>query len=181
MCDSNQVDKEHYQSKARELALAQCTAANYQEGLQLEEQSLVETRLTSSKDLPSFDTDQQAREMRGKVMVDKIDQNKEHQMDKKMILKMCQKEARVDLSRLKIVEFPPVEIDIIRYRRFMVLLHRCCFEKNQAQSLEIDVVRKFFAEAEKINPFNDWEFDACIKKMEGEKKVMTDQNIVYII
>ena len=70
MCNSNHVDKEHYQSKARELALAQCTAANYQEGLQLKEQSLVE-RLTSSKDLPSFDTDQQARELRGKAMVDK--------------------------------------------------------------------------------------------------------------
>ena len=71
MCNSNHVDKEHYQSKARELALAQCTAANYQEGLQLEEQSLVDTRLTSSEDLPSFDTDQQARELRGKATVDK--------------------------------------------------------------------------------------------------------------
>ena len=71
MCNSDHVDKEHYQSKARELALAQCTAANYQEGLLLEEQSLVDTRLTSSKDLPSFDTDQQARELRGKATVDK--------------------------------------------------------------------------------------------------------------
>ena len=76
MCNSNHVDKEYYQSKARELALAQCTAANYQEGLQLEEQSLVDTRLTSSEDLPSFDTDQQARELRGKAMVDKQNMEK---------------------------------------------------------------------------------------------------------
>ena len=88
MCNSNHVDKEHYQSKARELALAQCTAANYQEGLQLEEQSLVDTRLTSSEDLPSFDTDQQARELRGKEMVDMQNREKFFKVEEKRLVRV---------------------------------------------------------------------------------------------
>ena len=49
----------------------------------------------------------------------------------------------------------PVEVDQERYRHFMQLLHKCCAEKNQAQSLEIDVIRTFFAKIEKKNPFNN--------------------------
>ena len=49
----------------------------------------------------------------------------------------------------------PVEVEQERYRHFMQLLHKCCAEKNQAQSLEIDVIRSFFAKVEKKKPFNN--------------------------
>jgi len=75
----------------------------------------------------------------------------------------------------------PVEVDQERYRHFMQLLHKCCAEKNQAQSLEIDVIRTFFAKIEKKNPFNNIEIDACIDKMADENKVMRSEDTVFII
>ena len=100
-----------------------------------------------------------------------------------VIHRMLRKKTKVDLLKLKNLEVPSVGINPVdgRYRKFMKLMHLYCKKENNDESFEIDDLRKFFAEAEKINPFNDWEFDACIKKMEGENKVMTDQNIVYII
>ena len=69
------------------------------------------------------------------------------------------KRKKVDPAVEAILEVEPVaptkEVDQERYRHFMQLLHKCCAEKNQAQSLEIDVIRTFFAKAEKKNPFNN--------------------------
>jgi len=75
----------------------------------------------------------------------------------------------------------PVEVEQERYRHFMQLLHKCCAEKNQAQSLEIDVIRSFFAKVEKKKPFNNAEIDACIDKMADENKVMRSDDTVFII
>merc|ERR1719470_299702 len=86
------------------------------------------------------------------------------------------KRKKVDPTVSAILEVEPVaptaEVDQERYRHFMQLLHKCCAEKNQAQSLEIDVIRTFFAKAEKKIPFNNAEIDACIDKMADENKVM---------
>eukprot|EP00092_Neocalanus_flemingeri_P087718 GFUD01110762.1.p1 GENE.GFUD01110762.1~~GFUD01110762.1.p1 ORF type:complete len:437 (-),score=129.25 GFUD01110762.1:1392-2525(-) len=74
-----------------------------------------------------------------------------------------------------------VEVDQERYRHFMQLLHKCCAEKNQAQSLEIEVIRSFFVKVEKKNPFNNAEIDTCIDKMADENKVMRSDDTVFII
>ena len=74
-----------------------------------------------------------------------------------------------------------VVVDQEKYRHFMTLLHKCCAEKDQAQSLEINVIRSFFAKAERKTPFNNIEIDACIDKMEYENKVMRSDNTVFII
>ena len=75
----------------------------------------------------------------------------------------------------------PVEVEQERYRHFIQLLHKCCAAKNQAQSLEIDVIRSFFAMVEKKKPFNNVEIDACIDKMAYENKVMRSDDTVFII
>merc|ERR1719376_1103000 len=81
------------------------------------------------------------------------------------------------------VEAPPasVELDQDRYKQFMQLLHKCCAEKNQAQSLEIEVIRTFFAKSERKKPFTNAEIDACIDKMADENKVMRSDDTVFII
>merc|ERR1719402_1121158 len=78
-------------------------------------------------------------------------------------------------------EATPVEVNQERYRHFMQLLHKCCAEKNQAQSLEIAVIRSFFVKVEKKNPFNNAEIDTCIDKMADENKVMRSDDTVFII
>merc|ERR1712059_94678 len=55
-----------------------------------------------------------------------------------------------------------VEVGEERYRQFMQLLHKCCAEKNQAQPLEMGVIRAFFMKTEKKAPFSDAEIDSCI-------------------
>ena len=69
------------------------------------------------------------------------------------------KKKKVDPSAEAMLVVEPVaasvEVDQERYRHFMQLLHKCCAEKNQAQSLEIDVIRSFFAKAERKTPFNN--------------------------
>jgi len=75
----------------------------------------------------------------------------------------------------------PVEITQERYRHFMQLLHKCCAEKNQAQSLEMELIRAFFAKAEKKTPFTNEEIDTCIDKMADENKVMRSDDTVFII
>merc|ERR1711862_435734 len=79
------------------------------------------------------------------------------------------KKKRVDpeAEAMLEVEATPssVEVDQERYKQFMQLLHKCCAEKNQAQSLEIDVIRSFFSKSEKKKPFKNAEIDACIDKM----------------
>ena len=92
---------------------------------------------------------------------------------------------KVDASAKAILEVEPtaptVEVDQERYRHFIKLLHKCSSERNQAQSLEIELIRTFFAEAEKKSPFNNADIDAFIDKMAGENKVMRSDNIVFII
>merc|ERR1719370_473315 len=95
------------------------------------------------------------------------------------------KKKRVDpeAEAMLEVEAPPasVELDQDRYKQFMQLLHKCCAEKNQAQSLEIEVIRTFFAKSERKKPFTNAEIDACIDKVADENKVMRSDDTVFII
>ena len=69
------------------------------------------------------------------------------------------KKKRADPDAETMLEVEPaptaVEVDQDRYRHFILLLHKCCAEKNHAQSLEITVIRSFFAKSEQKKPFND--------------------------
>ena len=64
--------------------------------------------------------------------------------------------------------------ELKRYREFIKLLHQCCAIHQQAKSFFCDT-------EEKNNPFSDAEIDACIDKMEKEKKVMRDEDTIYIM
>ena len=71
--------------------------------------------------------------------------------------------------------------ELKRYREFIKLLPQCCAVHQQARSLEINVIRFFEDTEEKNNPFSNAEIDACIDKMEKEKKVMRDEDTIYIM
>ena len=49
----------------------------------------------------------------------------------------------------------PVTVDEDRYKHFMGLLNKCVSEKNQAQELEMSVIRSFLAKNEKKKPFKE--------------------------
>ena len=49
----------------------------------------------------------------------------------------------------------PVTVDEERYKHFMGLLNKCVSEKNQAQELEMTVIRSFLAKNEKKKPFKE--------------------------
>merc|ERR1712066_976385 len=74
-----------------------------------------------------------------------------------------------------------VEVSEDRYRQFMQLLHKCVAEKNQAESLEMNVIMAFFTKSEKKSPFSNDEIDACIDKMSDDNKVMRSADTVFII
>jgi len=75
----------------------------------------------------------------------------------------------------------PVNVDEDRYKQFMGLLNKCVSEKNQAQELEMSVIRSFLAKNEKKKPFKEAEIDACIERMSDENKVMRSEDTVFII
>merc|ERR1719464_192729 len=75
----------------------------------------------------------------------------------------------------------PVIVDEDRYKHFMGLLNKCVSEKNQAQELEMSVIRSFFVKNEKKKPFQEAEIDACIERMSDENKVMRSEDTVFII
>jgi len=75
----------------------------------------------------------------------------------------------------------PVTVDEDRYKHFMGLLNKCVSEKNQAQELEMSVIRSFLAKNEKKKPFKEAEIDACIERMSDENKVMRSEDTVFII
>jgi len=74
-----------------------------------------------------------------------------------------------------------VSIPEARLKQFMGLLQRCIAEKNQAESLEIHVIRTFFAKVEKTSPFSDVEIDACIEKMAEDNKLMRSEDTIFVI
>merc|ERR1719264_1929110 len=74
-----------------------------------------------------------------------------------------------------------VAISEARLKQFMALLQRCIAEKNMAESLELHVVRSFFAKAEKKSPFSDAEIDACIEKMSDDNKLMRSEDTIFVI
>ena len=76
---------------------------------------------------------------------------------------------------------PGVNISETRLKQFMALLRRCIDEKNRAESLELHVVRAFFATAEKNSPFSEAEIDACIEKMSDDNKLMRSEDTIYVI
>ena len=63
MCNSDQVDKDHYQSQLRKKSLALMTAATYRTNLGLEEDQL----MRGEGDIPCVDQEQRERERRGIV------------------------------------------------------------------------------------------------------------------
>jgi len=75
----------------------------------------------------------------------------------------------------------PVNVDEDRYKHFMGLLNKCVSEKNQAQELEMSVIRSFLAKNEKKKPFTEAEIDSCIERMSDENKVMRSEDTVFII
>lgn len=75
----------------------------------------------------------------------------------------------------------PVTVDEDRYKHFMGLLNKCVSEKNQAQELEMSVIRSFLAKNEKKKPFTEAEIDSCIERMSDENKVMRSEDTVFII
>jgi len=74
-----------------------------------------------------------------------------------------------------------VAVSEARLKQFMALLQRCISEKNNAESLELHVVRAFFAKAEKQSPFSDAEIDACVEKMSDENKLMRSEDTIFVI
>merc|ERR1712095_113480 len=75
----------------------------------------------------------------------------------------------------------PVNVDEDRHKHFMGLLNKCVSEKNQAQELEMSVIRSFLSKNEKKKPFTEAEIDACIERMSDENKVMRSEDTVFII
>ena len=73
---------------------------------------------------------------------------------------------------------PSVDINEERYKHFMSLLNKCFTEKNQAQDLEMPVIRAFLKKEERKKPYSDVEIDSCIEKMADENKVDLDQFFV---
>ena len=63
--------------------------------------------------------------------------------------------AKKSRHELLVEEAAPVNVDEDRYRHFMELLNKCVFEKNQAQELEMNVIRAFLAKQEKKKPFTN--------------------------
>ena len=76
---------------------------------------------------------------------------------------------------------PGVNISEARLKQFMALLRRCIDENNRAESLELHVVRAFFATAEKNSPFLEAEIDACIEKMSDDNKLMRSEDTIFVI
>ena len=74
-----------------------------------------------------------------------------------------------------------LEVDLQRYRNFMILLHRCASIENTCTNLLIDTIRDFFAKTEKKKPFSSIEIDLFIAKMEEENKLARiEENIFFI-
>ena len=74
-----------------------------------------------------------------------------------------------------------IAISEARLKQFMALLLRCIDERNRAESLDLHVVRAFFAKAEKKSPFSEAEIDACIEKMSNDNKLMRSEDTIYVI
>jgi len=68
-----------------------------------------------------------------------------------------------------------------RLKQFMALLQKCISEKNNAESLELQVIKTFFAKTEKKTPFTDNEIDACIEKMSEDNKLMRSDDTIFVI
>ena len=95
--------------------------------------------------------------------------------------KMCKEDSTTSSKSKKELMIASLEVDQDRYRDYVRLLHKCCLVKNQAQSLDINVIRSYFAIEKTMNPFNDDEIDACIDKMVFENKVMRSDDTVFIL
>jgi len=78
-------------------------------------------------------------------------------------------------------EVATAEISEARLKQFMALLQRCISEKNMAESLELHVIRAFFAKVEKTAPFTNAEIDSCIEKMSDDNKLMRSDDTIFII
>ena len=84
MCNSNTVDKEHYQSQLRKKSIAMMTIATYRRDLAAE----VETGVRSHSDVPYFSTEQRERERQGRVLADKEYREKYFEMEETMLVRV---------------------------------------------------------------------------------------------
>merc|ERR1711874_524398 len=91
------------------------------------------------------------------------------------------KRARVEASEEQASTSSAVSISEARLKQFMALLQRCIAEKNMAESLELHVVRAFFAKTKRKSPFSDAEIDACIEKMSDDNKLMRSEDTIFVI
>ena len=69
----------------------------------------------------------------------------------------------------------PVTLD--KYRQFIRLLFECSTFTDHMDVLEL---RRFIASSKKTD-FSLTEFDACLKKMEEENKVMLNESDIFIL
>lgn len=99
------------------------------------------------------------------------------------------KRPRKELSQQETVLLQPtaapakekIQVTEARYKHFMSLLYKCTMEKYQAQSLEMDDIRKFLTKTEKNQPFTEEELDVLLDKMQDDNKVMRSGDTVYLI
>jgi len=73
------------------------------------------------------------------------------------------------------------EISDERYKQFMKLLYALIVAKNQAQSLEMDMIAEYMRTHETRQPFTQGEIEAIIEKMQDDNKVMRSGDTVFII
>merc|ERR1712200_45643 len=73
------------------------------------------------------------------------------------------------------------EISDERYKQFMKLLYALIVAKNQAQSLEMDMIAEYMRTHETRQPFTQSEIEAIIEKMQDDNKVMRSGDTVLII
>eukprot|EP00088_Acartia_fossae_P042154 TRINITY_DN4416_c0_g1_i13.p1 TRINITY_DN4416_c0_g1~~TRINITY_DN4416_c0_g1_i13.p1 ORF type:complete len:800 (-),score=269.01 TRINITY_DN4416_c0_g1_i13:315-2714(-) len=73
------------------------------------------------------------------------------------------------------------EISEQRYKHFKNLLYKLVQEKYQAQSLELDVILKFFEKTEKNQPFSQAEIETILDKMQDENKLMRSGDTIFFI
>ena len=90
-------------------------------------------------------------------------------------------EVLIRSSHKDVAKQASTSISEARLKQFMALLRRCFDEKNRAESLDLKVVRAFFAKAEKKSPLSEAEIDACIEKMSDDNKLMRSEDTIYVI
>ena len=97
MCNSDTVDKDHYQSALRKKTLAMLTMATYRQDLAGE----VETGVSTEKDVPYFSTEQRDRERRGRAQADRQYMERFFEAEETMLVRVQPTLRRVTTPRVR--------------------------------------------------------------------------------